>query len=165
MPTDGMAIRLHLRRKRLVRVVEDQFDKLVVDVADTRRVVRCPACGYKTSKVHETQWVEIRDLPQASRRRRCGCSGASSASTAGIGTPRTTPRSRARSPCVWPDGWRGIRNASRSGSCRVGIACRGTRSWAAAAWAAVVGARRRESRCRVLLITSGFYGISKEGAP
>lgn len=32
MPTDGMAIRLHLRRKRLVRVVEDQFDKLVLDV-------------------------------------------------------------------------------------------------------------------------------------
>jgi hypothetical protein len=28
-----------------------------------------------------------------------------------------------------------------------------------------VGARRRESRCRVLLITSGFYGTSKEGAP
>jgi hypothetical protein len=44
--------------------VKDQFDKLVVDVADTRRVVRCPACGYKTSKVHETQRGEIRDLPQ-----------------------------------------------------------------------------------------------------
>ena len=49
---------------------------------------------------------------------------------------------------VWPDGWCGIRNTSRSRSCRVGIACRGTRSWAAAAWAAVVGARRRESRSR-----------------
>lgn len=45
-------------------VVKDQFDRLVVDVADTRRVVRCAACGYKTSKVHETQRVEIRDLPQ-----------------------------------------------------------------------------------------------------
>jgi hypothetical protein len=37
--------------------------------------------------------------------------------------------------------------------------------WLVRSWAAVVGARRRESRCRVLLITSSFYGISKEGAP
>jgi hypothetical protein len=32
-------------------------------------------------------------------------------------------------------------------------------------WAGGRGARRRESRCRVPLITSSFYGISKEGAP
>jgi hypothetical protein len=38
-------------------------DKVVIEVADTRRVVRWPACGYKTSKVHETRRVEIRGLP------------------------------------------------------------------------------------------------------
>jgi hypothetical protein len=61
--TDGMTIRLHLGHMRVVRVVEDQIDKLVVEVADTRRLVWCPACGYNTSKVHETRRVEIRDLP------------------------------------------------------------------------------------------------------
>jgi hypothetical protein len=47
----------------VVRVVEDEIDKLVIEVAETRRVVRCRACGYKTSNVHETRRVEIRDLP------------------------------------------------------------------------------------------------------
>jgi hypothetical protein len=45
LATDGMTIRLHLRRIRVVRVVEDEIDKLVFEVADTRRVVRHPACG------------------------------------------------------------------------------------------------------------------------
>jgi transposase len=58
-----MTIRLHLTRMRVVRVVEDEIDKVVIEVADTRRVVRCPACGDETSKVHETRRVEIRDLP------------------------------------------------------------------------------------------------------
>jgi hypothetical protein len=75
---------------RVVRVAEDEIDKLAIEVADTCRVVRCPACGYKTSKVHEARWVEIRDLPRAGQRRWCGCSGASSARTVGIDTSRTT---------------------------------------------------------------------------
>jgi transposase len=58
-----MTIRLHLRRMRVVRVLEDEIDRLVIEVADTRPVVRCPACGDKTSKVHETRRVEFRDLP------------------------------------------------------------------------------------------------------
>ncbi len=29
----------------MVRVVEDEIDKLVVKVADRRTVMRCPACG------------------------------------------------------------------------------------------------------------------------
>jgi hypothetical protein len=47
----------------VVRVVEDEIDKLVIEVADRRRVVRCPACGQMTSKVHDARKVEIRDLP------------------------------------------------------------------------------------------------------
>ena len=58
-----MTIRLHLKRMKVVRVVEDEIDKLVIEVADTRRVVRCPACGHKTTKVHETRRVVVRDIP------------------------------------------------------------------------------------------------------
>ncbi|HSH59566.1 MAG TPA: hypothetical protein VK988_07980 [Acidimicrobiales bacterium] len=49
MAQDGMTIRLHLKRMKVVRVVEDEIDKLVVEVADTRTVVRCPACGPRRS--------------------------------------------------------------------------------------------------------------------
>ena len=58
-----MTIRLHLKRMKVVRVVEDEIDKLVIEVADTRTVVRCPACGHKTTKIHETRRVEVRDIP------------------------------------------------------------------------------------------------------
>ena len=65
--TDGMTIRLHLKRIRVVRVVTDEINRLEVEVADTRKVVRCPSCGHKTSKVHETRRVKIKDLPSGSR--------------------------------------------------------------------------------------------------
>ncbi len=45
-----MTMRLHLKRMVVVRVVEDEIDKLVTAVADTRRVVRRLACGHKTTK-------------------------------------------------------------------------------------------------------------------
>ncbi|MCA1704221.1 MAG: transposase family protein [Actinobacteria bacterium] len=63
MTQDGMTIRLHLRRMKVVRVVEDEIDKLVIEVADARTVVRCPACGHRTTKVHETRKVVVRDIP------------------------------------------------------------------------------------------------------
>ena len=63
MARDGLTIRLHLRRMKVVRVVVDEIDELVIEVADTRSVVRCPACGYKTTKVHETRKVIVRDVP------------------------------------------------------------------------------------------------------
>ena len=44
-------------------MVTDENDELVVEVADTRSLVRCPACGHKTKKVHETHRVLIRDVP------------------------------------------------------------------------------------------------------
>jgi len=61
--SDELSVRLHLKRLRVVRVVEDEINRLVVEVADTRTVVRCPACGHKTSKVHETRRVLVQDLP------------------------------------------------------------------------------------------------------
>lgn len=67
--TDGMTIRLHLKRMKVVRVVEDEIDELVIEVADTRSVVRCPACGHKSSKVQETGRVVVQDVAFGRRRR------------------------------------------------------------------------------------------------
>lgn len=162
-----MAIRLHLRRMRVVRVVEDEIDKLVTEMADTRRVVRWPACGYKTSKVHETRRVEIRDLPLGppaplvwlQRRFECPNCGhrhtedhseiegkvtrrLDSIAGAGLEVPHD-PGTAAPAPLV----------AALDHAAGAGLG--GGRG----------GPSTRESRCRVLLITSSFYGISNEGAP
>lgn len=41
MAPDVMTIRLHLRRIRVLAVVVDLIERLIVEVTDTRRVVRC----------------------------------------------------------------------------------------------------------------------------
>jgi transposase len=111
---------------RVVRVLEDEIDRLVIEVADTRPVVRCPACGDKTSKVHETRRVEFRDLPLGRPaplvwlRRRFECSNCGHRHT------EDHPEIEARSPGVWPDRWCGTRSTSRFGSYRAGTVCRGT---------------------------------------
>jgi hypothetical protein len=46
-----MAVRLHLRRMRVIRVAADEPDRLEVVVADLRTLVRCPACGYRTRTI------------------------------------------------------------------------------------------------------------------
>lgn len=53
MATDAMSVRLHLKRLRVTRVLVDEINRLEVEVADTRSVVRCPFCEHKTSRVHE----------------------------------------------------------------------------------------------------------------
>ena len=53
--TDEMSVRLHLKRLRVTRVVVDEIERLEIEVTDTRTVVRCPFCGFKTSRVHETR--------------------------------------------------------------------------------------------------------------
>jgi zinc-finger of transposase IS204/IS1001/IS1096/IS1165 len=136
-------------------------------MADTRRVVRWPACGYKTSKVHETRRVEIRDLPLGppaplvwlQRRFECPNCGhrhtgdhpeiegkvtrrLDSMAGAGLEVPHD-PGTAAPAPLV----------AALDHAAGAGLG--GGRG----------GPSTRESRCRVLLITSSFYGISKEGAP
>ena len=45
-----MTVRLHLRRIRVVKVVRDDEAELVVEVADTQSVKRCPACGARTGE-------------------------------------------------------------------------------------------------------------------
>lgn len=77
---DSMTIRLHLRRLRVVEVIEDVVERLVVVVKDLRTVVRCPYCGFLTSRVHERRRVKVHDLPHGGRptmliwlRRRFSC--------------------------------------------------------------------------------------------
>ena len=46
MAPDAMTIRLHLRRIRVLAVVVDLIERLVVEVSDSRRVARCGLCGF-----------------------------------------------------------------------------------------------------------------------
>lgn len=43
MTPDAMTVRLHLRRIRVLAVLVDLVERLVVEVTDVRRVVRCPS--------------------------------------------------------------------------------------------------------------------------
>jgi len=63
-----MTIRLHLRRIRVIRVLVDLIESLVVEVCDSRRIVRCPYCGFRVSRVHDRRRYTIRDLPTQGRR-------------------------------------------------------------------------------------------------
>jgi hypothetical protein len=54
-----------LPRIRVVEVAVDLSERLEVVVRDLRSVVRCPWCGFKTSRVHETRRVKVKDVPRA----------------------------------------------------------------------------------------------------
>jgi len=85
MSPDAMTVRLHLRRIRVIAVLVDLVEGLVVEIVDLRRVIRCPHCGFKTTQIHDHRRLRVRDLPTRGRptelhwtRRRfvCGeCSG------------------------------------------------------------------------------------------
>jgi transposase len=62
-----MTIRLHLRRLRVVQVLVDLVEAVVVEVADGRRVVRCPYCGFTTGRIHDRRRVTVHDLPAQGR--------------------------------------------------------------------------------------------------
>ena len=64
---DAMTIRLHLRAIRVLEVVEDLPESLVVAVVAIANVVRCSACGHKTARVHATRKVRIADLAVSGR--------------------------------------------------------------------------------------------------
>jgi transposase len=64
---DAMTIRLHLRSMRVLEVVEDLPEALVVAVVAVSSVIRCSACGFKTSQVHATRKVKVADLPVSGR--------------------------------------------------------------------------------------------------
>jgi transposase len=62
-----MSVRLHLYRIRVIEVLTDLPERLEVVIRDLRSVVRCPFCGFKTSKVHETWRFKVRDLAHGGR--------------------------------------------------------------------------------------------------
>ena len=63
-----MTIRLHLYRIRVIEVLTDLPERLEVAIRDLRSVVRCPWCGFKTTNVHETRRVKVKDLDVSGRR-------------------------------------------------------------------------------------------------
>lgn len=87
---DAMTIRLHLRAMRVLGVVEDLPERLVVAVVAVSRVIRCGDCGFKTARVHATRRVKVADLAVSGRpttlvwhRRRFRCNN--------CGTTRSEP--------------------------------------------------------------------------
>jgi len=68
MAPDCMQVRLHLRLIRVLAVLTDTIDALVVSVVSTRSWSRCPDCGFRCRDVHDTRIKRIRDLPVSGRR-------------------------------------------------------------------------------------------------
>ncbi len=64
MAPDAMTVRLHLRRVRVLAVLVDLVERLLIAVEDTRRVVRCPHCGFRTAAVHDRREVKVHDVAQ-----------------------------------------------------------------------------------------------------
>ncbi|MDQ3661081.1 MAG: ISL3 family transposase [Actinomycetota bacterium] len=151
---DSMSVRLHLHRIRVIEVLTDLPDRLEVVIRDLRSVVRCPFCGFKTSKVHETRRIKVRDLAHGGRpttllwlRRRFECTSCGERHTESH--PAIEGKLTARLA-------RAIVNDARQLSITE-VGRRHGLSWHTVmalvrAWSERVGERRRARPCRVLLI-------------
>ena len=43
------------------------IERLVVEIIDSRRVLRCPHCGFTTTSVHDMRRLKVHDLPTRGR--------------------------------------------------------------------------------------------------
>ena len=68
MASDVMRVRLHLRETRVLAVALDTPSELRVEVESTVRRPRCPACGFRCTRVHDTRRRKVRDLEVSGRR-------------------------------------------------------------------------------------------------
>ena len=68
MASDVMRVRLHLRETRVLAVALDTPSELRVEVESTVRRPRCPACGFRCVRVHDTRRRKVRDLEVSGRR-------------------------------------------------------------------------------------------------
>ena len=68
MASDVMRVRLHLRQIRVLAVVSDTLSELVVEVESSVSRPRCPHCGFRCGRVHDTRRRKIRDLEVSGRR-------------------------------------------------------------------------------------------------
>jgi len=158
MSPDAMTVRLHLRRIRVIVVLVDLIERLVVEVCDTRRLVRCPHCGFRTGRVHDRRRVKVHDLPAQGRptrlewlRRRFDCENCeerfSESHPEIILGRRTHVTRRLARQLVRDVGAMSIREVSR----RHGLPWHFIMSLVAD-WSYLVGRHRRRRRCRVLLV-------------
>lgn len=67
MALDTMEVRLHFRLIRVLCVVVDALDELVVAVVSTRSRSRCPHCGFSCRRVHDVRPRSLRDLAVSGR--------------------------------------------------------------------------------------------------
>ena len=51
----------------MVKVLADVPERLEVLVADARRMVRCPHCGFRTAAVHARRRIRVTDLTHGGR--------------------------------------------------------------------------------------------------
>jgi transposase len=153
-----MTVRLHLRRVRVLAVLVDLIERLVIEVSDTRRLVRCPHCGFRTGRVHDRRRVTVHDLPTQGRattlvwlRRRFDCDNCEerhweSHPEIVVGRRTHVTRRLARQ-LVRDVSAMSIREVSR----RTGLPWHFIMALTAD-WSYLVGRHRRSRRCRVLLV-------------
>jgi transposase len=152
-----MTVRLHLRRIRVIEVLVDLFDRLVVSVEDTRRVLRCPHCGFKTMSVHDRRTVKVIDVAQGRpttlewQRRRFRCTTCSERFLEDhpeiVVGRRTHVTRRLARQLVRDVNVMSIREISR----RSGLPWHFVMG-IVAGWSTQVAAARRKRRCRILLV-------------
>ena len=66
--SDLMSVRLHLRGVRVLEVLVDAADRLVVEVVSAREWSRCGHCGFKCRRVWDRRAKRVRDLEVSGRR-------------------------------------------------------------------------------------------------
>jgi transposase len=151
---DCMQIRLHLRLIRVMAVLVDSLDELVVAVCATRSWSRCPHCGFACRRVHDTRVRRVRDLPVSGRpvtlvwhRRRFSCEGCGERHLEDHDEVEGRLTRRLARAIVADAKVMSIRAVAR----------RHRLSWPAvmdlvASWSTLLAAHRRARRCRVLLV-------------
>ena len=154
MACDVMSVRLWLPRIRVLGVLVDAPERLVVRVCSTVRRPECPGCGAACSRVHDRRDKKVRDLEVSGRpvvlvwsRRRMVCEGCghrfleNHPAFEGSLTARLARRVVADAqPVTLASAARRHRVGWHMVNALVG------------AWAELVGERRRGERCRVLLV-------------
>ena len=164
---DVMTIRLHLPKTRVLEVVEDLPERLVVAIVAVAGSLHCSACGFKTRTVHQTEKVAVRDLPFGGRpttlvwhRRRYLCRR--------CGTTTTEPHPQVTGHLT--NRLRASLVAEARDSTVAAAARRHGLGWhqvmaVVSDYAKIVFFRRRRVRCRVLMVdekslVKGHWGFS-----
>ena len=154
MASDVMSVRLWLPRIRVLVVVVDAPEQLVVRVVSTVSLPRCPDCGTPSGRCHDRRDREIRDLEVSGRpvtlvwkRRRMVCD---------VCDRRFVEAHRAFEGSVTARLARRMVADARAMPVNT-VARRHGVSWGlvnalVVAWAGLVADHRRRRRCRVLLV-------------